>query len=367
MRCSGPMRSAKLVTTWVVYPFLWLLRPNAEPRLDWEHVESRWVAPEEVPAHKTVPGLRDVLASVYPLDIVDSALELQADRTHGARQLAAQAVARLAERIESFPDLPATQLLTRAKLAGQRLALARPTMVAIANAISAYIERLAQTDVATPTTLKRQARALARAVLREQEHAAEKLARHARPLLRGRILTLSYSSTVIAALKAARPDEVVVCESRPLFEGRTTARELASANIPVTLVSDAVGPSLVQDVDCVVVGADSILPNGDVVNKAGTYGLALAARANGKPFYVLAESVKVASPALVPLVSAEVHDPSELWDAPPAHVTPRNVYFDRTPARLVARYVTERGQIERARLGDLARDHQKRYVALFTV
>ena len=51
---------------WVVHPFLFEVRPDAEVRVDWEHTETRWVRPEDVSAFETVPQLSDALARVYP-------------------------------------------------------------------------------------------------------------------------------------------------------------------------------------------------------------------------------------------------------------------------------------------------------------
>ncbi len=52
-------------TRWTVHPFLFeLLRPQ-RLRLDWEHTDSRWVRPHEVPTLQTVPGLADALSRVY--------------------------------------------------------------------------------------------------------------------------------------------------------------------------------------------------------------------------------------------------------------------------------------------------------------
>jgi 8-oxo-dGTP diphosphatase len=51
---------------WVIYPFLFQLRPLASVHLDWEHVEARWVYPDEVGHYQTVPRLADTLARVYP-------------------------------------------------------------------------------------------------------------------------------------------------------------------------------------------------------------------------------------------------------------------------------------------------------------
>ena len=80
-------------------------------------------------------------------------------------------------------------------------------------------------------------------------------------------------------------------ETRPLLQGsRLTAWELSRAGVPVTVIADGMAASRLRrgDVSCVLVGADRIAANGDVANKIGTYGVALAARAHGVPFYVAA-------------------------------------------------------------------------------
>ena len=52
---------------WIVHPFLFEVRPDAQVRVDWEHTETRWVRPEEVLAFDTVPQLAETLTRVYPL------------------------------------------------------------------------------------------------------------------------------------------------------------------------------------------------------------------------------------------------------------------------------------------------------------
>src|SRR6185503_6725825 len=93
--------------------------------------------------------------------------------------------------------------------------------------------------------------------------------------------------------QAGRRVAVVADETRPLLQGsRLTAWELTRAGVPVTLITDNMAASRLRrgDIRCVIVGADRIAANGDVANKIGTYGLALAARAHGVPFYVAAPS-----------------------------------------------------------------------------
>jgi methylthioribose-1-phosphate isomerase len=92
---------------------------------------------------------------------------------------------------------------------------------------------------------------------------------------------------IYATHLAGRRPHVVVPETRPLLQGsRLTAWELTKAGVPCTLIGDGMIASRLRlgDVSCVIVGADRIAANGDVANKIGTYGLALAAQAHGIPF-----------------------------------------------------------------------------------
>ena len=109
---------------------------------------------------------------------------------------------------------------------------------------------------------------------------------------------------------------VYVDETRPLLQGaRLTTWELREQGIPHTLVADAAGPSVIARglVDAVVVGADRIAANGDVVNKIGTYPLALAAHRAGIPFVVAApESTIDAGDRTGADVPIEIRDEDEL-------------------------------------------------------
>jgi S-methyl-5-thioribose-1-phosphate isomerase len=144
--------------------------------------------------------------------------------------------------------------------------------------------------------------------------------------------------------------QVYVDETRPLLQGsRLTAWELAQQGIAHTVVADAAGPSVIARglVNAVVVGADRIAANGDVVNKIGTYPLALAARRAGIAFVVAApeSTIDMATPtgADVPI---EVRDETEVTRFGERQVAPKdtaalNYAFDVTPADLVTAIVTE--------------------------
>ncbi len=125
---------------------------------------------------------------------------------------------------------------------------------------------------------------------------------------------------VIRALAAGGEIAILADETRPFLQGaRLTAWELARDGLPVTLLPDVAAASLLARgrVHAVVVGADRIAANGDVANKVGTYGLALAARAHGVPFVVAAPTTTLdpATPdgAAIPI---EERDGAEVVDLP---------------------------------------------------
>lgn len=162
----------------------------------------------------------------------------------------------------------------------------------------------------------------------------------------GRVLTLSSSSTVRAALLAASSRarlEVVCLESRPMSEGQALARALAAAGLSVTYAVDAAGETLLQGCAVILLGADS-LGDGGAVNKVGSRGLARAARALGVPVWILADGTKLLPPGF-PQPVADDRPADEVWPAPPG-ITVWNRYFELIPDALVDRVVTDSGEYE---------------------
>jgi methylthioribose-1-phosphate isomerase len=157
---------------------------------------------------------------------------------------------------------------------------------------------------------------------------------------------------VYVAHAAGRRPRVIVPETRPLLQGsRLTAWELTRAGVPCSVIADGAIASRLRrgDVRCVIVGADRIAANGDVANKIGTYGLALAARVHGVPFYVAAPSSTVdpATPdgSRIP-IEERAADEVVAWGGHrtgPVGVPVWNPAFDVTPAALVTAIITDRG------------------------
>ena len=181
------------------------------------------------------------------------------------------------------------------------------------------------------------------------EHAVELFRPGSRVLTHcntGGLATGGYG-TALGAIRLAHEhglvEHVWVDETRPLLQGaRLTAWELESLGIPFAVVADSAAASLLARglVDCVVTGADRIAANGDVANKIGTYGLALAASGHEIPFYVVAPTSTLdPGTATGAEIEIEERDPAEISARFPAW----NPAFDVTPAELVAAIVTEAG------------------------
>jgi translation initiation factor 2B subunit (eIF-2B alpha/beta/delta family) len=290
---------------------------------------------------------------------------LRADRRSGASALARQLSTALARWAVNAPDDSPAEFLAGLRAAARRLAEARPSMLALEQVAGLVVERAADASPKENVgALRRRVQEAAREVVAGWEAASKRIAGHARPVLPQTLLTHSYSASVLAALRAIHPAHVVVCESRPLFEGRATAGELAAAGIPVTLVTDAQGPLFLSQVQAALVGADGVLADGAVINKVGTYPLALAAHDRGLPMYVACECLKISHRQEWSEADVEEGDPAEVLDDAINGVAVRNVYFERTPARLVTALITDEGVFRPDQLGPLVERARRRAQAL---
>jgi methylthioribose-1-phosphate isomerase len=141
-------------------------------------------------------------------------------------------------------------------------------------------------------------------------------------------------------------------ETRPLLQGaRLTAFELATDNIPITLITDSMAGWVMKQhkVDAVIVGADRIAANGDTANKIGTYSAAVLAKRHNIPFYVVAPSstfdFSLQSGEEIPI---EERNHSEVTHFFGVRTAPKNIdvynpAFDVTPAELITGIITEYG------------------------
>ena len=159
------------------------------------------------------------------------------------------------------------------------------------------------------------------------------------------ILTHSRSSTVLAAFleaaRAGRSFSVIATESRPGFEGRALAEQLARNAIAVTVVTDAAAGTVMTGAYAVFLGADRVTPE-YVLNKVGTRMIALAARERGLRVYALSDTTKFIDYTL-DLTRGDERPVDEIWPDPPQGIRIINRYFEPTPLDYFTAIVTEEG------------------------
>jgi methylthioribose-1-phosphate isomerase len=262
-----------------------------------------------------------------------------------------------------------SSLLEVLSVAKATLDAARPTAVNLSWATSRML-RVARADAdGTVSEMAERLLAEAHAVRDEDERMCREIGEHGAALFQNgaRILThcnagglaTSGYGTALAPIKTAhargRKLHVLVDETRPFLQGsRLTAWELQRAGIEQTLITDNMAGFFMRtgEVDCVIVGADRIVANGDVANKIGTYTLAVLAKAHAIPFYVAAPFSTVdMGLANGDGITIERRSPEEITHIAGQPLAPEGVHaahpaFDVTPHDLVTAIVTEKGVVE---------------------
>ena len=164
------------------------------------------------------------------------------------------------------------------------------------------------------------------------------------------ILTHCHSSTVTHVLRRAREEnidfEIICTESRPMYQGRITVKEMLDLGVKTTLIVDSAVRFFMNRIDLVIVGADAITSEGNVVNKIGTSTVALVAHEARTPFYVVAELLKY-DPATIhgDFEKIEERKPDEIWKNPPEDLAIRNPAFDVTRRDFIHGIICEEGII----------------------
>ncbi|MEZ0393455.1 MAG: S-methyl-5-thioribose-1-phosphate isomerase [Desulfurococcaceae archaeon] len=168
-------------------------------------------------------------------------------------------------------------------------------------------------------------------------------------------LATSAWGTALAIIRVAwqrgKVKRVYATETRPLLQGaRLTVWELRKEGIPVTLITDNTAGYIMRrrKVDLVIVGADRVTKDGFVVNKIGTYMIALAAKRVGIPFYVAAPTSTIDLDRTIDDVIIEERSPEEVKKVLGTPITiedveAENYAFDITDPDLVTAIVTEKG------------------------
>ncbi len=272
--------------------------------------------------------------------------------------------------------------------AAAQLRVARPTAVNLAREVEALVAELARFP---PRQRHAVAWAWAESLASSDIETNLRIGRHGMPLIEqlarskpegvpvnvlthcnaGGLATVAHgtaTSPIYLAHEAEIHVHVWVSETRPRLQGAAlTAWELDRRGIPHTVIVDGACAHLMQrgEVDIVIVGTDRTTRAGDVCNKIGTYGKALAARAHHVPFYaaVPSRSIDWSIRDGIHEIPIEERDSAEILEVhrtgpavghvriAPRGTVVRNPAFDVTPCDLVAGLITERGVCEASEAG----------------
>ncbi|MBD3189433.1 MAG: hypothetical protein GF308_02265 [Candidatus Heimdallarchaeota archaeon] len=161
------------------------------------------------------------------------------------------------------------------------------------------------------------------------------------------IMTISASGTILEAFKEIpqklrQKIEIYILESRPMFEGRQQAKKLVQEGFNVYLIVDAAMGFYLGNVEMIIVGADTIFPDGAAVNKIGSLPLAVLANYYKKPFFVAASSNKLVNlptenyPNLI-----KSRPKKEVMTETIQGLEIKNIYFEFIPAELITEIISE--------------------------
>lgn len=254
-------------------------------------------------------------------------------------------------------------LINHLKLAIDRLISARPTEPLTYNLLKFLRRKMDQRQ--TAVELNKAVNQLLDTVKKNDEKIIATGAKLVKNNLK--VFTHCHSSAaekiLMAAKNQGRKFSVYNTETRPLFQGRITARHLLENKIPVTMVADSAAGFLISEtsgqdlmMDLAILGADAVLPDGSVINKIGSFGIGLACHQAKVPLYIAVNLLKYDADGIIPI---EIREASEIWPNKPKMLNIINFAFDKIPAKFITGLITEFGIIKPSQVKSIVQTYIK--------
>jgi ribose 1,5-bisphosphate isomerase len=273
-------------------------------------------------------------------------------QVQGARNVAIAAIKAIQTQAEKTKAKTKAQFLGELKEAQTIFAASRETEPLMRNAIRWIINQTQAAKTEKVGALSQNVVINANQFLKDLEDSKEQIAEIGANRIRDGsvVFTHCHSSTVTRLLAKAKANgkkfKVICTETRPAFQGRITARELVDLGIETTFIVDSAARTFMGNVDVVIVGADAITSEGNVVNKIGSSGISVLAHEARVPLYVVSELLKFDPETFQgECEKIEQRNPSEVWSEAPAKLLVRNPAFDVTPNRYIHGLICEEGII----------------------
>lgn len=270
--------------------------------------------------------------------------------------------------LQHLNDLSVSDFLQTGEKIIAELADTRPTAVNLFWALERMTKVLNSNTNSSIDQIKQLLLNEAFKILEEDKIICRKLGKHGASLIQndftilthcnaGALATADFGTAlgaIYAAIEQGKNVKVFADETRPLLQGaRLTTWELMQAKIDVTLICDNTAAYVMQQgkIDCVIVGADRIVANGDAANKIGTYNLAVLAQYHQIPFYIVAPTstidLAIKSGKDIPIEERAAEEVTEGFGKriAPLEVKVYSPAFDIIPNQLITAIVTEHGVI----------------------
>jgi ribose 1,5-bisphosphate isomerase len=183
----------------------------------------------------------------------------------------------------------------------------------------------------------------------EQINAGDEIDANGVPLVEDgdTVYTHCHSSSVTSVLEKVsekRDFRARVTETRPLYQGRQTARDLSEADVPTRFYVDSGARIALREADIMMIGADAVLDNGKAINKIGSEMFAEVAQGYGVPVYVVTNSWKYDPMSSFGYeTEIERRAAEEVWSDPPEGVEVVNYAFEKIAPEKIDGVVSELG------------------------
>ena len=284
--------------------------------------------------------------------IQDVADRIRTLEVKGARKVAIAAVEALQVLAEETKAKSRQEFLDELSEARETLFASRPTEPFMRNAVRFIMREVEGSDKKKVGDLAKIVSSSSHEFLSNLEASREHIAEIGAKRIRDGmvVFTHCHSSTVTHLLRKANQDgktfEVICTETRPVFQGRITAKEMLDLGVKTTFIVDSAARSFMKKADIVIVGADAITSEGSIINKIGTATIALLANEARVPFYVASELLKF-DPATLrgEYEMIEERSEDEVWIDAPENLVVRNPAFEVTRSDFIHGLVCEEGII----------------------
>jgi len=284
-------------------------------------------------------------STIIPECIKSRIEKIRIDNTSGAQKLTKQVAESLIFLVDNYTDTSKSKVIKVIEQTILELKRAQPTMASIFNLTNSIMFDIS--TIKNEEKIRKIIRTNCKNYINRLDNSIRLIGELAANLIHNSftIVVHSYSDTILKALISAKEMNksfnVICSESRPMNEGLNLARKLGKQDIKTTLVVDSAIFSFLSETDLIFVGADSLSQNG-LVNKIGTFGLAIAAEKFGIDFYTLCSTEKIL-PFNHKSKSEKQKNPAEISKKLLTNVNIVNYYFDLTPLNYLTGIITEDG------------------------